>query len=72
MEAATSSKELWLVAEALDSVMDVFADDGNNEHLKELGVIPTLQNILPQLKTMVRSFNYMYQGGICQNNMSQT
>lgn len=61
MEAATASKHLWLVAEALDSVMDVFAEDSNNVHLKELGIIPTLQTILPQLKSMVRyTYIFMY------------
>jgi len=34
--------------------MDVFAEDINNIYIKELGVISTLQEILPQLKTMVR------------------
>lgn len=53
MEVATSSQQLWLVAEALDSVMDVFAEDYNNVHIKDLGIIPTLQSILPQLKSMV-------------------
>lgn len=54
LEVITTSKQLWLVTESLDSIMDVFAEDINNIYIKELGVISTLQEILPQLKTMVR------------------
>ncbi|KAF6018910.1 hypothetical protein EB796_022795 [Bugula neritina] len=53
LEVITTSKQLWLVTESLDSIMDVFAEDINNIYIKELGVISTLQEILPQLKTMV-------------------
>ena len=57
---ATNSKDLWVVTECLDAIMDVFADDSNNSHLSELGIISTLTVISPQLKSMVRIYyNYL-------------
>lgn len=53
LETATTSKDLWLVAESLDAIMDVFSEDSNNSYLAELNIISTLNVILPQLKQMV-------------------
>jgi len=44
---------LWLVAEALDSIMDVFSEDHVNGFLTELNMIPILEMLVPQLKRMV-------------------
>ncbi|XP_067934086.1 HEAT repeat-containing protein 3-like isoform X1 [Watersipora subatra] len=53
LSIATTSKELWLVTESLDAIMDVFSDDTNNNLLAELEILSTLSHILPQLKSMV-------------------
>ena len=46
-------KELWVVAEAVDAIMDVFAEDHLNQVLIEVDMLPTLTSMMPHLKTKV-------------------
>ena len=48
-----SDDEVWVVAEALDSTFDVFAEDETNQVLLELNLIETLKSVMPQLKRKV-------------------
>jgi len=44
---------LWRVAEALDTVFDVFAEDDFNHVMQQLGLIEKLKVFLPQYKRQV-------------------
>lgn len=46
---------LWLVAEILDTLFDMFAEDDYNEVLKQLELIQRLRGIQPAFKKLVRS-----------------
>jgi len=44
---------LWMVSEALDTLFDVFSEDDYNQVLVNIGLIPKLSAIQPQLKKIV-------------------
>uniref|UniRef100_A0A1B6L0C3 SYO1-like TPR repeats domain-containing protein n=1 Tax=Graphocephala atropunctata TaxID=36148 RepID=A0A1B6L0C3_9HEMI len=46
--------DLWLVAEALDSLMDVFAEDCTDQMAAEVNLVPRLQALTPRLKSKMR------------------
>lgn len=46
---------LWLAAEILDTIFDVFAEDDYNHVLKNLQVIPKLKSLQQPFKKQVRS-----------------
>ena len=54
MEAATHGTDLVVVAEALDALFDVFADDATDPVAQSLQLTQRLQSILPQLKAKVK------------------
>ena len=54
VEAATHSLDLVVVAEALDALFDVFADDATDPVAQNLQLTQRLQSILPQLKAKVK------------------
>ena len=56
MDAATHGVDLVVVAEALDALFDVFADDATDPVAQSLQLTQRLQSILPQLKTKVRQY----------------
>ncbi|KAG8224668.1 hypothetical protein J437_LFUL005110, partial [Ladona fulva] len=43
------NEELWIIAEALDALMDVFAEDSTDAAAVNIGVVDTLRSILPGL-----------------------
>jgi hypothetical protein len=53
MNTVTGSQNIWIILEAIDALMDVFAQDSNNSFLWELDILNTLQTILPQIKKKV-------------------
>ena len=56
MDAATHGVDLVVVAEALDALFDVFADDTTDPVAQSLQLTQRLQSILPQLKSKVRQY----------------
>lgn len=58
----SSDDSLLVVAEAIDSLMDVFAEDHTDPLLKELDVISKLNALLPQLKAKVSSTAVLFVG----------
>lgn len=44
---------MWVTAEALDVIFDVFAEDHIDSIAKEIGLVEKLQHILPSLKGKV-------------------
>lgn len=53
MEVATKDMELWVVAEALDAIFDVFAEDHIDPVVKEIGLVGKLRSLSPMLKSKV-------------------
>ena len=53
LEMATKDNKLWVVAEALDAVFDVFAEDHIDPIVKEIGLIDKLRALAPMLKVKV-------------------
>ena len=54
MEVATKDNSLWVTAEALDAIFDVFGD-GNVADLVaiNIGLVAKLKSLVPQLKARV-------------------
>ena len=46
-------QRLWVVAEALDAIFDVFAEDHTDPVLRELDLVAKLQAVTAILKTKV-------------------
>lgn len=53
MAAATHGTDLVVVAEALDALFDVFADDATDPVAQNLQLTEKLKAIMPQLKAKV-------------------
>ena len=49
----SSDSEVIVVAEALDAMYDVFAEDKTDPVVKELGLVAKLQELVPVLKKKV-------------------
>ena len=45
--------DLWVVAEALDAIFDVFGEDHLNPVIKEIELIEKLKSVAPALKSKV-------------------
>ena len=46
-------QQLWVIAEALDAIFDVFAEDHTDPVLHEIDLVAKLQAVAPTLKTKV-------------------
>ena len=53
LEVVCKDSDLWVVAEALDSIFDVFGEDHIDPVVKEIGMVEKLKNIAPALKSKV-------------------
>ena len=53
LKVVSGDPELWVIAEALDAIFDVFAEDHTDAVLKETQMIEILRSALPQLKSKV-------------------
>lgn len=54
LEISEKESTLWVIAEALDSIMDVFAEDSTDHAAYELGLVTRLGIIAPALKNRFR------------------
>ena len=54
LQCARMENSAWLIAEAVDAIMDVFAEDHLNTVIRELELVQKLSALLPQLKAKVR------------------
>ena len=64
--------QLWVVAEALDAVFDVFAEDHLNPLMREIGLIEKLQALVPYLKHKVGHHVVYYSYCCCGLLMIKT
>lgn len=55
LEVACRDTELWVVAEALDSIFDVFGEDHLNNILSEIRLLDRLRQLLPMLKSKMKT-----------------
>lgn len=53
LEVVCQDTDLWVVAEALDSIFDVFGEDHIDPVLKEIGLVDKLKTVAPALKSKV-------------------
>ena len=53
LEVACKDGELWVVAESLDALFDVFAEDHVDVVAKEIELLQKLRSLVPVLKTKV-------------------
>ena len=49
----TNDDDLWVVAEALDAIFDVFAGDETDPVVKEINLVTRLRAVVPNLKVKV-------------------
>ncbi|XP_046386001.1 HEAT repeat-containing protein 3 isoform X2 [Ischnura elegans] len=49
-----AEEELWVVAEALDALMDVFAEDCTDKAAVQIGLVQSLKTLLPRLRSKLR------------------
>ncbi|XP_013413297.1 HEAT repeat-containing protein 3-like [Lingula anatina] len=53
VEIVSKDQELWVVAEALDAIFDVFAEDHLDSVVREIGLTDKLKAVAPQLKAKI-------------------
>lgn len=54
LEVVCKDADLWVVAESLDSIFDVFGEDHVDPVLREIGLVEKLRTVAPALKAKVR------------------
>ncbi|XP_049777192.1 HEAT repeat-containing protein 3 [Schistocerca cancellata] len=55
LDTASKETELWVTAETLDTIMDVFAEDETDLAAAEISLVDRLKGLVPGLKHKVRS-----------------
>ncbi|XP_064640684.1 HEAT repeat-containing protein 3-like [Lineus longissimus] len=53
LEICAKDSELWVIAEALDSIFDVFSEDHLNPVVMEIGLVQKLKQLSPLLKQKI-------------------
>jgi len=53
LEIVCKDTDLWVVAESLDSIFDVFGEDHIDPVVKEIELVQKLKMIIPTLKSKV-------------------
>lgn len=53
LDACTKENEVWVIAEALDAIMDIFAEDETNELAAEIELVDKLRVLMPILNNKV-------------------
>lgn len=53
IELAEKQQTLWLTAEAVDALLDMFAEDGTDQVAAEINLVARLQAVAPRLKRQV-------------------
>jgi len=54
LEVCSRESELWVVAEAIDTIMDIFGEDETDNVAADIKLVDKLQALLPSLKQKVR------------------
>lgn len=54
LETCTKETEVWVIAESLDAVMDIFAEDETDTLAADINLVEKLQTIVPILKNKIR------------------
>ncbi|KAJ9594173.1 hypothetical protein L9F63_014402 [Diploptera punctata] len=54
LDVCARESELWVVAEAVDTIMDVFAEDETDLAAAQINLVEKLQTLLPSLRHKVR------------------
>lgn len=54
LDFAEKNQALWLTAEAVDCLLDLFADDSTDEIAVEINLVARLQSLAPQIKAKVK------------------
>lgn len=54
LEVVCKDSDLWVVAESLDSIFDVFGEDHVDPVLKEIGLVEKLKTVAPALKSKIQ------------------
>lgn len=55
LESCSKDDQLWVVAEALDAIFDVFAEDHLDPVVKEISLVEKLKTLAPSLKQKASS-----------------
>jgi hypothetical protein len=62
LEVCGRESELWIVAEAVDTIIDVFGEDETDNAAAQIHLVEKLQALLPSLKHKVRIvYAYIYK-----------
>lgn len=54
LETCTKENEVWVIAESLDAIMDIFAEDETDSLAKDINLVEKLRNFMSILKNKIR------------------
>ena len=57
MDTCTKENEVWVIAESLDAIMDIFAEDETDILAEDINLVEKLQTVVPILKNKVSKMN---------------
>ncbi|EZA61547.1 hypothetical protein DMN91_003785 [Ooceraea biroi] len=54
LDISTTETQAWVMAESIDALIDIFAEDATDQLAVDIKLIPRLQSLIPQFKSKVR------------------
>ncbi|XP_076755593.1 HEAT repeat-containing protein 3 [Xylocopa sonorina] len=54
LDTSTSEPKVWIIAESLDAIMDIYAEDDSDELASEIKLLEKLRTLIPQFKNKIR------------------
>jgi hypothetical protein len=72
LEICCKENDLWVIAESLDAMFDVFGEDHLDPIVREIQMVERLKSLLPTLKSQVRSFrsySNRWRPSVCPSRM---
>ncbi|CAL7950932.1 unnamed protein product [Xylocopa violacea] len=54
LDTSMSEPKIWIIAESLDAIMDIYAEDDSDQLASEINLLEKLQTLIPQFKNKMR------------------
>lgn len=58
LDAAAGDPELWVIAESLDCIFDVFGEDDTDKVAHDIGLVDKLRGLAPSLKNKASAIKF--------------
>lgn len=60
MTICTTDSQAWVIAESIDALMDIYAEDETDRLAAEIELVPRLLSLIPHFKSKVNILSCKY------------